>query len=108
MAAEFVGFRPSHDTESDIARPQQFHAGFAGHHLTTRRQNGRHINQVLLFDVGVAQRELKRREGMTMNAHAFGQEHAGRGGEHSGLLNTLARQRAAQITIGRNPSDVPP
>jgi len=35
-----------------------------------------------LFDIGIAQGELERGQGMTMNTDASGKEHAGWTGEH--------------------------
>src|ERR1700736_1834553 len=48
----------------------------------TRRKNGRHINQVLLLDIRVAQGELECGEGMAMDADTLGQEHTRWTGEH--------------------------
>ena len=86
MAPEFIGLRPGHDAERDVPRPEQIDPGLARNHLAARRQNGRHIDQVLLLDIRVAQGELERGQGVAMDAHAFGQEHAGRAGEHEAFL----------------------
>jgi hypothetical protein len=66
----------------------------------TGRQNGRHINQVPLFDIGVAQGELKRREGVTIEPMPLVRNVLVGVGNISVSPHRLARQRAPGITNG--------
>jgi hypothetical protein len=47
---------------------EQLDPCFAGDNLAARRENGRHINQVLLLDIRVVPGKLECREGMAMDA----------------------------------------
>jgi len=55
---------------------------FTSDNLATRRQDGRHVNQILLLDIRIAQCELECRESIAMDAYALGQEHACGAREH--------------------------
>ena len=54
----------------------------AGCSFAARRQDRGYGDEVLLLDIGVAQREFERRQQVAMDADASGQEHAGRHREH--------------------------
>ena len=75
MPPELIGLRPGQHAERDIPGLEQFDARLAGNHFAVRRQNRRHIDQILLLDIRVAQRVFECGEGVTMHTHAFGQEH---------------------------------
>jgi hypothetical protein len=59
VAPEFIGLRAGHHAEGDISGPEQLDPFFAGDNLAARREDGRHINQILLLDIRIAQRELE-------------------------------------------------
>src|SRR5262249_34879909 len=68
--AEFVGFGPRHDAERDLARAQRGDTDLARNELALRRENRRDRDQILLFDIGIAQGIFEHRQLLAMDAHA--------------------------------------
>jgi hypothetical protein len=62
-------------TKANCSGFQRLNAFVSADDLTLRRQNRRHLHQVLLGDTGGTQRILKRFELKFMPSDAFGQEH---------------------------------
>jgi len=69
MTPEFIGLRSGQYAESDVPGLERLDPYFAGNNLAARRESGRYINQVLLLDIRVAQREFERGEGMAMDTY---------------------------------------
>ena len=97
VASKFIGLRPCQHAESDISGPEQFDPLFSGDNLAARREDGRHINQILLFNIRIAQSELECRESIAMDAYALSQEHASGAREHVSPRFLLARRIAVAM-----------
>ena len=80
--AGLVGLGAGHHAEGDLARTQRRDACFARELLAIGRQDRGDGDEILLLDVGVAQRELEGGEPVAMDADAAGEEEAGRDGKH--------------------------
>ena len=74
-AAGFVGLRACHHAEGDFAGAQGGDTAGAGDQLAARRQNRRHHDEVLLFDICVTQCIFKGGQSVAMHADAARKEY---------------------------------
>ena len=73
---EFVGLRPRQHAEGDFARAQRGDPDLTGNELALRRQDRGHRDQILLLDIGIAQRIFEGGELLAMHADAAGEKDA--------------------------------
>ena len=95
-AAGLVGLGARHDAEGDLAGTQRGDAGFARQLVAMRRQDRRHGDEILLLDIGIAQRQLERGELIAMNADAARQEEAGWNRKHAAASAIESRPAGSQ------------
>ena len=107
--AGLSGLGPCHHAEGDLAGLQRLHALVAFEMLAAGRQDGRDGDQVLLLDIGIAQRQLESGELLAMDPDAAGQEEAGRNRKHGGRCRTItglwadgASRRLSRRNTGRS------
>jgi len=81
-AAGLIGLGARHHAERDLAGAQRRDPGLPGDQLATWRQDRGHGHEVLLLDIGVAQRIFECGERVAMDAGAAGQKDALGDGKH--------------------------
>jgi len=76
MAPGFIGLGARHHAEGDLARAQHADANLAIDEFAIGGQDRGDADQVLLLDIGVAQRKFEGGQPLPVDADAAGQEHA--------------------------------
>ena len=70
----FIAATAAHDAEGDSTGTDSFDPLGLCNDPATRRQNARYLNQVALFNTGIAEREFERVELFAVPAHSLGQK----------------------------------
>src|SRR3984957_17409851 len=74
--AEFVSLGPRHHAKRDLARTQRGDADLARNEFALRRQDRRDRDQILLLDIGIAQRIFEGCQLLAVDADAAGDKDA--------------------------------
>jgi hypothetical protein len=94
------GFR--HNDERDLPRLEAFHPLLARQNAAIRREDARNADEIARGDAGGSERQLERRQLLTVLADAFGKEHLlGNESEHVTLLvargDTNGKQKVRDV-----------
>src|SRR5512143_3824242 len=92
----FVAAAPAHDHEDDLAGGEQLETFLLLYDPAFRREDARHLDEVVLLDPGVPQRELERGKLLAVAADPLGEEDLRGNGHARVLLRTLTSRTGAQ------------